>query len=490
MKSIHSFALCLLLTCVLSPTPVFAGGLYLTDHGVRALGRGGAFVAGADDGQSLWYNPAGLAFAGDKHVLMDGTLTFFRGSFQRVTRDDVNDPSPTVDVDPMMLPIPTLALADSLGTRDFMFGFGVMAPNAVTMRWPETAGVTATGAPRLGSTRHSLISMQGSAIADIALGASYSGIDGLSIGVGVHIIPARFRAAMYLSACDYGALCQQPEQPDYEAPAALDLKLAVTATPMLGLIYERGIVKVGASFMLFYDIKGKAKLDTQLPSAPLFGPSDECTSNDARKTNPHCARVVGDKADFKMAMPMIARLGVELRPTEAISMEAAVVYEGWSRQRDFSINSQNIRIENAVGIPTYAVGAINFPRQMQDVWSLRFGGELRPDGSAITLRGGLMFENSAFGNRTLTPLTFDSRKVMLGLGASLELWQNTYVDVVYAHVFMVDPKVRTSTVYPSNPLRPPYQADPSDPVGKPEAIGNGNYHMEADLIGGGLRFNL
>src|SRR4051794_15337105 len=39
-------------------------GLYFSDRGVRPLGRGGAFVAGADDISSIWYNPAGLADAG------------------------------------------------------------------------------------------------------------------------------------------------------------------------------------------------------------------------------------------------------------------------------------------------------------------------------------------------------------------------------------------------------------------------------------------
>ena len=41
-----------------------AGGLYLADRGVRPLGRGGAFIAGADDLGAIAYNPAGLYDAG------------------------------------------------------------------------------------------------------------------------------------------------------------------------------------------------------------------------------------------------------------------------------------------------------------------------------------------------------------------------------------------------------------------------------------------
>ncbi|HTJ83123.1 MAG TPA: hypothetical protein VL400_15500, partial [Polyangiaceae bacterium] len=40
----------LALACALAASSeAHAGGLYVTDRGVRPLGRGGAFVAGADD---------------------------------------------------------------------------------------------------------------------------------------------------------------------------------------------------------------------------------------------------------------------------------------------------------------------------------------------------------------------------------------------------------------------------------------------------------
>lgn len=490
MKHTAGALLAALALAFVLPKQAHAGGLYLTDRGARALGRGGAFVAGADDGQSLWYNPAGLSYAGRKHVLADGTLSLFRASFQRTTRDDVDGPPPRVDADPMPLPIPTLALVDNLGLEDFSFGIGIMAPNAVMLRWPETAGFTSDGLPRPSPTRYSLISMQGSAIAHLAVGAAYSGIKGLSLGVGVHVIASRFHAGVYLSSCDYGVLCQQPEQADYEAPATVNLGLAITATPMFGLIYEQGMVRFGASLLLFYDIEGSAKLKANLPNAPMFGPSDECTSAEARRANPRCARIVGDRADIRLAMPMIARFGVELRPTEQLRAEIGVVYEGWSRQQDFSMKPRNIRIENALGLSTYEVGPISMPRQMQDVWSLRFGGEYQLADSPLTVRAGVILEQSAFPSRTLTPLTLDSKKALLALGASYEWSDDVFIDVLYAHLFMADVKVRNSAVYPQNPLRPPYQPDPSDPVGAPEPVGNGDYAMEADLIGMGLRVNL
>ncbi len=56
-------ALAAFVACAL-PRAAHAGGFYMTDRGVRPVGRGGAFIAGADDQHAVWYNPAGLIHAG------------------------------------------------------------------------------------------------------------------------------------------------------------------------------------------------------------------------------------------------------------------------------------------------------------------------------------------------------------------------------------------------------------------------------------------
>ncbi len=474
-----------LLALAVMPTVAHAGGLYLTDRGVRQLGRGGAFVAGADDGQSLWYNPAGLAYAGTNQLYVDGTFSFFRGSFQRETRDTLNDPPPEVDAEPSPLPIPTLAFSTDFGLKDWAFGAAVMAPNAVMLAWPERVD------NKPGPTRHSLISMEGSAIAHIALGFAYRGIPGLSLGAGGHLVPARFRAGVYLSSCDYGTLCQQPENPEWEAPAVFDLEQAITATGIFGAIYKVGIVSIGASVMLPYTLKGEAKLDVELPNAPLFGP-DDCGSVEARKGRSDCAQLNGNEADVKLDMPLVARFGVEVQPFEGLSIEAGVVYEQWSRQDELSVRPKNISITNALSIPEYEVGPISVRRDMQDVFSLRLGAEMRPVAtSPLEVRAGVLFENSAFTDETLTPLTLDSQKALLGLGASYEAIDGLWIDVLYAHLFMKDRDVSSSEIYPQNPLRPPPEPAPSgEPLAQPEPVGNGKYAMEADFVGLGMRWNI
>ena len=69
---------------LLSVSTAHAGGLYLSDRGVRPLGRGGAFVAGADDLGAIWYNPAGLADAGTS-ILVDFSWINFSAEWTRPT---------------------------------------------------------------------------------------------------------------------------------------------------------------------------------------------------------------------------------------------------------------------------------------------------------------------------------------------------------------------------------------------------------------------
>src|SRR5580692_11612421 len=61
-----------------------ASGLYFSDRGVRPLGRGGAFVAGADDLGAIWYNPAGVVDA-PSSVLVDASWLHYTSDFTRQT---------------------------------------------------------------------------------------------------------------------------------------------------------------------------------------------------------------------------------------------------------------------------------------------------------------------------------------------------------------------------------------------------------------------
>lgn len=478
----RTLLLCLtvLVTVGALPQRAEAGGLFLTDRGTRPLGRGFAFVAGADDPQSIWYNPAGLGWSGQQ-LLLDATMTFLRADFARV--DSGGNLLPTVSVDAAKLPIPMIAYSHPL-RDDLVLGFGIHAPNASLLRWPR--GVTvdgsgtcdATGEPMAGCEsapqRYSLYSLEGSAFVNITPAVAYKPIPELSIGVGMHLLLGRFVGETAISACD-GFICTQAENPEYDGLARFDLNPIVHPGFTLGATYDGGMVRVGASMVWWPGaVSGDAKLDVRLPSAPLFDG----------------ARVEGDTARLELDLPLMVRAGVEVRPMRTLRIELAYVWEHWSTQDAARIEPNDIWIRDAVAIGDYQVGDINIPRNMNDVHSLRLGAELEAVEDTLTVSLGVNYENGSFDNAYLSPLTLDSRKVVLALGASVQVKQGLFLDVSYGHIFMADPNVTNSAVPQPNPIRPPRSPDVPAPAGGAAFVGNGQYSMEADIVGIGLRWQV
>jgi long-chain fatty acid transport protein len=463
------------LLCALAPcwpeNLARAGGLTLLDRGARPLSRGGAFVAGADDLNALWYNPAGLRDAKNQ-VFTDATLTLLFASYRRYYDDGTQ--SAKADAKPTPLPIPTLGVSHNFGLKDVTFGAGVLAPNTVLLNWPRSVRQAGIDAPS--PTRYSLLGLKGSILANTALGLAYHGIKNLSIGADVQLALGRFKADVALSSCGDGITCTFPEDPEYDAYTTLDVLPAWGVTGVFGITYIMGPLRVGASLMLPYELKGTAKLTTRLPESPVF----------------ENASVQGDKAEFGMKYPLIVRVGSELRPVPALRMEAAFVWEQWSAQKSIDVTPDNVRMINVLGIGDYDVGPIKIPRSMNDVWSIRAGYELFVPPQWLgggfrqldfALRGGLAYETSAFSNRTLTPLTLDSDKFLISGGFSLNLTSRLRFDTAIGYYRMADPKVRNSELVRPAAIRPASQADSF-------TLGNGSYKMEAFFLGGGFSYRL
>ena len=463
----------LLVACsCFAPASVHAGGLTLFDRGARALSRGGAFVAGADDPSSLWYNPAGLKDSKNQ-ILSDATLTIMLASFQRVSVGTGGNPDyvyPTEKPKPIMLPIPTLAISHTFGLRDWTFGAGIFAPNTILMAWPNS--VPANGMNQPSPARYSLMSMKGSVLSNLALGGAWHGLEGLSIGADVQLVTGQFQVKQALSSCDR-VVCSFPESPDFDGIATAKLTPAFAVTGVFGVTYDMGLMRLGASVMLPYELKGQADLKIQLPTAPLFS----------------SASVSGNKADIGLNFPLIVRVGSELRPIKAIRLEGAVVWEQWSSQQQIKIVPHNVTIKNATGIGDYQVGPVAVQRNMNNVWSLRGGYEIfvprrfSPWGAKWVMRGGLAYEKGAFNKSAMTPLTLDSNKVVLSGGFGVNLHKRIRFDTVAGYIFMQDPKVRDSNITQPQAIRPT-----SDGFGTP--LGNGNYKMDALFLGGGFAIDI
>jgi long-chain fatty acid transport protein len=454
---------------ILAPAvTVHAGGFTLVDRGARPLSRGGAFVAGADDPSALWYNPAGLDESKNQ-VLSDATLTVLVASYQRQYRDGTY--SPVIDAEPLLLPIPTLAISHKLGFKDVTFGAGIFAPNTVPLNWPRSIRQDGIDAPS--PARYSLIGLKGSIYSNLAFGLAYHGVKGLSIGADLQVTLGRFRTEVAVGGCGDGITCNFPEDPEYDVYATASVFPAWGITGVLGVKYTIGnILRLGASAMLPYHMRGPTTLSTKLPPAAVFD----------------TATVEGDRAQFDMPFPLILRVGSELRLTKAIRLEGTFVWEQWSTQKSIDLTPEGVTIRNLRGIGDYDVGPIRLTRNMRDSWSVRGGYEIFVPSrmmpallkkTKFALRGGLAYEKSAFTNRTLTPLTLDADKVLLTGGFSLNLTRYLRFDTAAGWYFMTNTTVTQSSIPRPVAIRPPSPVDNT-------MAGNGNYKMEAFYLGGGF----
>src|SRR5688572_995996 len=141
------------LALALAPAAAGAGGLYIPGYGSQAQPRAGAFVAKADDGSALYYNPAGLAKQRGTSIhlgfnLVDFDQRFDRDGVYEVPEDETMETDYTGDeyapVSDNSTPalgiggfqgIPLLAVVTDLGGRTpLVFGVGLIAEHGFPER--------------------------------------------------------------------------------------------------------------------------------------------------------------------------------------------------------------------------------------------------------------------------------------------------------------------------------------------------------------------
>ena len=455
---------------------VKAGGFFLSDRGVRPMGRGFAWVAGANDPQAIWYNPAGLSWS-KKQLLMDTSFVFFRASYTRM--DSGGNMLSPVSLNAAPLPLPMLAYSYPVG--DWTLGIGIHAPHGTRMIWPRgvredgsicdyysSSGGGCAPAPQ----RYSLLSLRGTAFAYVTPAVAYRPIAALSFGLGVPIMAGRFVGEVAVNACD-GFLCTHPEDSDWDGIARFDLAPMINPGMNLGMTLELDIVRVGMSFAWWpRAIRGDVDLQMSLPSASLF----------------NGARVEGRRAEIEVDIPFLFRLGIELRPARHVRVETAVVWERWSMQDRIVIKPHDVWIRNLTTLGEYQVGPIEIPRNMKDVWSVRLGGSYSFWQERLFVSMGINFENSSFSDAYLTPLTLDTQKWITTFGIGVQIKEGVWLDMSYAHIFLRDRNIEHSQVSAPNPIRPSRDPNAYSNEGGAVHIGNGRYQMEADMVGVGLRW--
>jgi long-chain fatty acid transport protein len=425
--------------------PAWAGGLSLPGRGARPLGRAGSFVAGADDGGALYYNPAGLQGIEGWSLLVDAGLVLQRYHYERV--DSGGNPQPAVDGSLDVAPLPTLVLTWKPKRTPYMtLAAGVWTPYVGQNSWPEN-----------GPQRYSLVSLRGTLILVAELAAAFRVHDKLWVGAGFQTMYLKFRSLNVLGTCTQ-VNCA-PEDPHFDSLTQTNVTSGFTPSGVLGATLVLEKVRVGLALQLPFWIRADGSVRTRLPTDPMFAN----------------AMVVGDAASFAMDLPLNLRLGVEWRPLPRLRVELGIDYEDWAMQDKLVTTPHGVAIVGVPGVGTYTLSPVTLTRNLRDSVAVHIGAEGWVLPRRLVLRAGYLFESSATPDQTMSVLTGDGLKNMLTFGLGVQIGP-VRLDLGYAHVFTLDRDVSGSRSYQLNPIAP----------ATPVPVGDGKYAIDTDVLALGL----
>jgi long-chain fatty acid transport protein len=446
-----------------------AAGLYFSDRGVRPMGRAGAFVAGADDLGAVFYNPAGLTEAGTSFLADFSWLNFSSEYTRKLRIVDADNTvrivsSPTVHGSSPVIPLPTLAGSLVLDDeKRWTIAGGFLAPYVALANYPDSVA----GEPS--PSRYALGSFDGSALGVMGTWIAWKPIEQLRLGLGLQAPVGVFQTTVTFSASPQDRLLGTPEQPDFDANSQIRVGPIVAPTLNGGVTFvPHKAFRVALSGQLPMVVSAPAQLKVRLGTNVAF---DD-------------AHVEGSDAHVRFALPAIFRVGAEVRPIDALRIEAAYVREFWTIHHSIDAAPRNIRIEGVTGLPSsVAVPNISFPRSFDNSNSFRLGAEytVALGGYPVDFRTGVSYETSAVPPAYVSLLSFDMNKVTLAFGGGLHVGKHWRLDAVYAHLFAesvhVDPA--EAQIPRVNPLKgnAPF-----------EAVNGGDYSASADLFGVGLNY--
>jgi len=463
---------------MLASSQADAAGLFMTDRGVRPLGRGGAFVAGADDLGAIWYNPAGLADAGSA-VLVDFSWLNFGSEYTR--RTSVTDAagtvrtveSPTVKGSTPFLPIPTIAGSYNFGKKkEFTLAAGILAPYTAIASYPLTVDAQPA------SSRYSLVSLEGSALVVAGGFIAYKPIEQFRVGIGLQALVGNFNSSVVFSSSPPDRLIGAPEDPQYDAFSQLKAGPIVAPSGNAGIIaVPSEPIRLGLSGQLPFWINAPAKIQVRLPTAAPFDR----------------ARQEGEDAHVRMTLPAIARIGAEYRTNTGedsrLRVELAYVREFWSMFKSIDIRPDNIKLYDITGFPSpFGVAPITLPKNFQDSNSFRLGGEYSLKNLIkdywIDLRAGVSFETSGVPKEWVSPQVYDANKVVASIGGGLHIGEHWRMDALGALVLLnsVDLDPKDAKVPRVNPVQ-------GNPVAT-EPINGGSYSGKAIILGVGVNYKI
>jgi long-chain fatty acid transport protein len=421
-----------LLSILLALAPAHASAYYFVDAGTRALGRGGAVVAGVDDLSAQYYNNAALVRLDrpQAYLNISGVDQYVR--FERKDYDE--DGALLTTYDPVensgpLLVIPSFGVSGSFGLEDTVFAFGFYPPYAPDMEYPAD-----------GAQRYTLV--------DSLVWQTYAGPsvahrvnDWLSVGAGLVWTLVRAEEELVISTCGNAA---DPDSTCAES-ASQEITISLQAwdparfTGSLGVLVEpRPWLSIGLSGLPPIKVKGKGSLTATFNEEHVF-----LSQLDG-------SEFTDEDITLNLTMPMILRGGIAVRPNDRSEIEFASVYQGWHIVDEIVVSDVNLTLSPSpdstfVTEDIVVTDDVILPAGYQDTFSFRLGGDydIRPN---LTARAGAYFEASAVPAATQGVAVVDGDKFGYGVGGTVRVGSRAAIDFAFSQSFLAKTEITNSEI--------------------------------------------
>lgn len=464
MKTYELMAARLAGLAVLASGPsAFAGGLVVPGYGSQGQPRAGAFVAKADDGSALYYNPAGLAKQKGTSIHLGMNFIDFSQKYKRTgsyeapgATDMGNAHSYTGDsyeqVSDNSTPavgfggfqgIPTFAVVSDLGGRSpVVIAIGLIAEHGFPEReyaedYIENGFESDTAPP---PNRYDILE-QDVSVAFPSLAAGYSITPKLDIGARVSWGFGGSKGTQIL-----WGLRNYEEDIHSDSLFAVDVKDNFIPAASAGVLFRPNhMIELGANYSTPKKINftgdGTAILGTNLG----LGDEKDFIMPENEFPNPDCVgtgTITALHSCVNLTLPQTATVGGryifrDMTGREVGDIEFDVQWEDWSAASDIEVI-----VNGKSGLTGLQINPVISKHGFQDTFSFRLGGSYGFDlgKNRLTARAGAAYDTAAAPNswtrldldgmaRTTlgSGLAYDMSNMRFELGAGLVLEQDRTV---------------------------------------------------------------
>lgn len=459
-----------------------ASAYYFLDSNVRAIGRGGAMVAGADDVSSAqYYNPAALIHLERTQLHYE---TWLVGQYVGFDRQDEAGPDGVMGTEddlvfdpiengapPMVEPNLGVGIRfkDASIFKNTAVGIGLYTPSAPTLDFPDDGG------QRYVLTR--------AVVWQAWFGPSVAQrlTDWATVGVGLNYSFLRVEEDLALTTA-------QTESAQDDRDFDVDLSLKAWDTTQFswnaGLLFEPvDWMDIGISVVPGTRYLAKGTLDATFNENHSLRSQLEGCAAEEGEPPPPCT-FSDDDVTAEVVLPWTFRGGVQVHPHERVSVEADFTYTTWSALQELRVTDLDLVVDvnefaESLGQTDAVVrDDVVIPTGFVNAWSVRAGGDVRlTDWASVSL--GTQYETSAVPDALQGVGVVDGNKMGFGLGASALIGKRVRIDAAFAQQY---PSARTIT---SSEVRQITVNALSGDVSPGKIVGNGDFKSRLTFGGVG-----